>query len=78
MNVGMEVYEAISPTACLWCCPLWLYNEKIIPDYLSDREKLRKMQRSRMYGTTLTRKWMDRLGVKEHYVSGMGTSIIEL
>jgi hypothetical protein len=31
-----------------------------------------------MYGTTLTRRWMDSLGVKTHYVSGMGTNLIEL
>lgn len=78
MNVSMEVYEAIRPEACLWCAPLWLYNEPELPDYLSDGEKLRKMGRIRLYGTGLTRRWMDSLGVKRHYVTGNGTQEIEI
>ena len=78
MNVGMEVYAAIMPEACMWCCADWLYNEPEIPSYLRDREKLRRMQRERMYGTTVTRQWMDMLGVKTHYVTKDGTNIIEL
>ena len=78
MNVGMEVYAAIMPEACMWCCADWLYNEPEIPKYLENRVKLRKMQRERMYGTTVTRKWMDILGVKTHYVTKDGTNRIEL
>ena len=78
MNIGMEVYAAIEPEACLWCCPDWLYNEPEIPTYLQDRQRLRNMQRERMYGTAVTRRWMDILGVKVHYVTGYGTNIIEL
>ncbi len=78
MNVGMEVYAAIMPEACMWCCADWLYNEPEIPKYLLNREKLRRMQRERMYGTTVTRKWMDILGVKTHYVTKDGTNCIEL
>ncbi len=78
MNVGMEVYAAVSPEACLWCCPDWLYDEPEIPPYLADRERLRKMGRERMYGTAVTRRWMDMLGVKTHYVTKDGTNIIEL
>ncbi len=78
MNVGMEVYAAIMPEACLWCCADWLYNEPEIPPYLEDAEKLRRMGRIRMYGTAVTRKWMDILGVKKHYVTKDGTQRIEL
>lgn len=78
MNVGMEVYAEIMPEACMWCCADWLYNEPEIPPYLENRERLRKMQRTRMYGTTVTRKWMDILGVKKHYVTKDGTNEIEL
>ena len=78
MNVGMEVYAEIMPTACMWCCADWLYNEPEIPHYLVDRKGLRKMQRERMYGTTVTRRWMDILGVKKHYVTKDGTNEIEL
>ena len=78
MNVGMEVYAAIMPEACLWCCADWLYNEPEIPPYLEDAGKLRRMGRIRMYGTAVTRKWMDILGVCKHYVTKDGTQRIEL
>ncbi len=78
MNVGMEVYAQIMPKTCLWCCADWLYNEPEIPHYLSDREKLRRMQRERMYGTAVTRRWMDILGVKEHIVTKDGTNKVIL
>ena len=78
MNVSMEVYAAIAPEACLWCAPMWLYEEEEVPRYLSDVERLTRMGRIRMYGTAVTRRWMDVLGVKTHYVSGMGTNCIEL
>lgn len=78
MNVGMEVYAEIMPEACLWCCADWLYDEPEEPDYLSNVERLRRMGRIRMYGTALTRKWMDILGVKKHYVTKDGTNCIEL
>ena len=78
MNVGMEVYAAIAPEVCLWCCPQWLFEEPIIPRWLSDGESLRRRGRIRMYGTALTREWMDILGVKEHYVTKDGTHKIEI
>jgi hypothetical protein len=78
MNVGMNVYAAIAPTACMWCCADWLYDEPEVPKYLENREKLRKMGRIRMYGTAVTRKWMEQLGVKEHYVTKDGTNRIVL
>jgi len=78
MNVGMDVYAQIMPEACLWCCADWLYNEPEIPPYLEDAEKLRRMGRIRMYGTAVTRKWMDILGVQKHYVTKDGTQRIEL
>ena len=76
MNCSMEVYAEIMPEACMWCARDWLYNEPEVPQYLSDAERLRRMGRIRMYGTALTRKWMDILGVKKHYVSGYGTNEI--
>lgn len=78
MNVSMEVYAAIMPEACMWCCADWLYNEPEVPKYLENREKLFKMGRIRMYGTAVTRKWMDILGVKTHYVTKDGTNRIVL
>lgn len=78
MNVSMEIYAEVQPHACLWCAPDWLYNEPEIPSYLKNREALRKMGRGRMYGVGLTRKWMDVLGVKTHYVTKDGTQEIML
>jgi hypothetical protein len=74
----MEVYDAIRPEACLWCCPDWLYNEPELPTYLVDRERLRRMKRTRMYGVAVTRKWMDTLGVQTHYVSCHGPHAIPI
>jgi len=78
MNCSMEVYAAIMPEACLWCAQHWLYDEVESPKYLSDVDRLRKMWRIRMYGTAITRQWMDILGVKKHYVTGDGTQVIPL
>ena len=78
MNVGMEVYAEIMPDACLWCAPQWLYDEPEIPKYLENREKLKQTGRIRMYGQALTRKWMDILGVKTHYVTANGTQTVLL
>jgi len=78
MNVSMEVYAEIMPEACLWCCADWLYNEPEVPVYLQDVEKLRRMKRIRMYGTAVTRKWMDILGGRRHNETKDGTNRIEL
>ncbi len=78
MNISMEVYAAIDPEVCLWSAPLWLYNEPEMPDYLASTERAMRMQRMRMYGTKVTRGWMERLGVSKHYVSGEGTVTIEI
>lgn len=78
MNCSMEVYEAIGAKICFWCCADWLYNEPEIPTYLEDREKLASMGRRRMYGTAVTRKWMETLGATIHYVTKDGTNRVEL
>ncbi|MBR3932739.1 MAG: MBL fold metallo-hydrolase [Clostridia bacterium] len=78
MNVGFDVYAEINPEICLWCCPDWLYDEEELPWYLSDQKVQTKNGRLRMYGTALTRKWMNILGVKKHYVTKDGTHKIDL
>lgn len=78
MNVSMEVYAAIMPKACLWCAPDWLYEEQEMPGGLADVERAKKYGRIRMYGTGMARKWMDILGVKEHYVTKDGTQTVLL
>ena len=65
-GVTEEVYRAISPEACLWCCPDWLWEEddiEIEPE---------------LWGTKHQRKWMESLSVTEHYISKDGTQSIPL
>lgn len=78
--VSMEVYAEIMPEACMWCCPDWLYNEEEDLGCLEgmDAEELYRIRQIRMRGTKLTRKWMDLLGVKTHYVTKDGTNRIEI
>ena len=45
---------------------------------LANPEKRKKNHRTRMFGTSLTRRWMELLGVKTHYVTGEGTQTILL
>ncbi len=66
MCCGPEVYMEIMPTACLWCAPEWLYREE--NPYI----------RPRMYGTMTTRRWMEKIGVCEHYVSKDGNQAFEI
>ncbi len=66
MCVTEEVYKKINPKACMWSARDWLYNE---PDIEMQPE---------VYGTMHTRKWMDKLGVTEHYVTMNGTQEIPL
>lgn len=78
MDCDMDVYAEIAPETCLWCAPDWLYAEGEYPHYLADREKLFKTGRHRMYGTAVTRKRMELLGVKSHLVTKDGTQKIIL
>ena len=78
MNCGMEVYAAIGAKTCFWCCPQWLYEEEELPEYLCDPEDLRINSRQRMYGTAVTRNWMNLLGADKHYVSYDGPHCVTL
>ena len=62
------------------CGADWLYNEDEDLGCFDglDSEELYKIRQIRMRGTKLTRKWMDILGVKTHYVTKDGTNRIEL
>ena len=78
MNVSMEVYAAIAPSVCLWCAPQWLYDEPEVAAWMTARWLEIDEKRMRMHGTAVTRKWMEILGVKEHYVSAHGTVALEV
>jgi len=75
---GMEVYAAIEPEACLWCCMKDDYEGVKVHPVLNDKETLIKRKWIRFQSVGTVRKWMEQLGVKEHYVSGYGTNRIIL
>jgi len=61
-----DVYLMADPEICMWNCEEWLYNE-------ADR-----LQVERRWGTMHTRRWMDLLNVKKHYVTKDGTQAIPI
>ncbi len=65
-GVTEEVYQKIAPEACMWCAADWLYDEA---DYEIEPG---------LWGTKHARKWMDKLGVKTHYVTKDGTLKINI
>ncbi len=70
--VTEDVYDAIAPTACLWCTPDWLWVNN---NYLSnDPETVGQGP----FTTLETRAWMEKLGVKEHYIAKDGDCVITL
>ena len=75
---GMEVYAAIEPKVCLWCCREASYNGENIPKVYYDKEKMKALGWMRMYPLSVTRRWMEQLGVKTHYVTKDGTNEIIL
>lgn len=66
-GVTREFYEAVAPSACLWCTPDWLWNNDAGRGY-----------NTHCWQTIIVRGWMDELGVKEHYILKDGTQIIDL
>ena len=66
-GVERDVYEEISPTACFWCTPDWLWNNDAGGGFNTHTWK-----------TVIVRGWMEELGVKEHYVLMDGTQKVEI
>ena len=60
-------YEAVAPSACIWCTPTWLWNNDAGKGY-----------NTHTWQTVVVRGWMEELGVKEHYVMKDGTQAIHL
>ena len=60
---------------------IYAHRDQQVYDELRDRhrtEHLRRIGRIRMYGTALTRRWMDLLGDEKHYVTVDGIQVIPL
>lgn len=47
-------------------------------EFLADFEQSKKRDRTRMFGTAVTRRWMEQLGVKQHYYTKDGTQQITI
>ena len=61
MSIDRSIYEIIKPKIAFWCTPQWLYDESA------------DLIKPRMYGTRMTRKWLEELGIIENYPSYQGT-----
>ena len=61
-GVGYEFYKACAPKNCIWCSPVWLY----------EAEK----NNSHGYLTWQTKEWVDRMDVKNSFVTGYGDVVI--
>ena len=78
LGCGMEVYAAIDPEACLWCCREEWYKGSYYPKVCDDKERLKALGWMRMHKIPVTREWMAKLGIKKHYVTKDGTNKIIL
>ena len=66
-GVEREVYEEISPKACFWNAPLWLWDNDAGGGF-----------NTHCFQTVTVRRWMEELGVTEHYVLKDGLLTVEL
>ena len=78
LGCGMEVYAAINPDACLWCCRKEWYDGSYYPAVMDNKKKLLDLGWIRMHTIPVTRRWMEQLGVKNHYITKDGTQEIIL
>ena len=65
-GVNFEFYKKISPKGCLWPTPEWLWNNDGGKGFNTGP-----------WDTVRVRKWMDKLGVKEHYKMFDGLQAIQ-
>lgn len=66
-GVTKQVYQMIAPSYCIWCTPLWLWDNDTGNGY-----------NTYIFKTIEVRNWMEELGVKKHYVMKDGDQVIEL
>ena len=66
-GVEKDVYEEISPKACFWGTPLWLWDNDAGRGF-----------NTHVFKTVTVRGWMDELGITKHYVLKDGAQLVEL
>lgn len=66
-GVTREFYTAVSPKACLWPTPLWLWDNDFGKGFNTHE-----------FITVDTRRWMQELNVKHHLVAKDGTQVVTL
>jgi beta-lactamase superfamily II metal-dependent hydrolase len=64
-GVNRDFYRAVKFNACLWPTPLWLWNNDPGTGYNTGK-----------WNTVETRKWMDEIGIKKHFVAAEGLCVI--
>lgn len=64
-GVDEAFYRAVNPSCCIWPTPLWLWNNDS-----------GKGKGSGPWQTLEVRAWMDKLGIKRHYVMTDGLLVI--
>jgi len=62
-----DFYNACEFRACLWCTPVWLWNNDAGGGF-----------DTHVFKTVTTRGWMEKRGITEHYIAMNGTQVIEL
>lgn len=65
-GVDERFYQAVGPQVCLWCAPDWLWDNDSGEGFDTS-----------IFATVETRRWMEKLGVKVHYVIKDGDHAID-
>lgn len=66
-GVAKTLYAAIAPKICLWCTPLWLWDNDAGQGY-----------NTHTWQTVIVRGWMEELGAQRHIVAKDGTQSLTL
>lgn len=67
-GVTREFYEKVKPSVCLWCTPLWLWNNDAGKGY-----------NTYLFKTVIVRGWMDEISPnRTDYITKDGEQLIEL
>jgi len=75
-GVDLDFYRAVSPSACLWPTPMWLWEN----DSAKNNARLRLSGNGKGSGpwqTLTVRDWMPELNVSTNYVSAFGLQRVD-